>query len=219
MQTTRSKLPKQRVRLDCGKYLVRTVTADDASDRWADWMADPEASHMLNAPARRMKKDDLKSYIESFDQRARVLLGIFEKGSWKHLGIIRADLDYERSQCLVFLLIGEPEYRNRRVTTDIMSACARNTFETLGFKTMAATALAHNQPVIHLMLKSGWTLDKTLPRHVKSHSGDTMLDVCVFTLTRDAWLAWEKTRRSEQTAQDVPASASPGAQAGKANSA
>ena len=39
-------------------------------------MADPEASHMLNAPPRQMKRDDVVSYIKTFDQRSRLLLAL-----------------------------------------------------------------------------------------------------------------------------------------------
>jgi RimJ/RimL family protein N-acetyltransferase len=195
MQTVRSKIPKQRIRLDCGEYLVRTVTIDDASDRWGAWMTDPEASQMLNAPPRRMRHNDVVSYIKSFDQRSHILLGIFEKGTWKHLGIIRADIDYELSRCLISVLIGEPEYRNRGVATDISDACARNTFVTLGLDTMVAHALAHNRPVINLLLKEGWMLEETLPGRIKSHADGTMLDLCVFTLSKETWLAQQEAKR------------------------
>ncbi len=196
MQKSPAKIPKLRIRLDCGNYLVRTVTVEDASERWGSWMADPDASHMLNAPPRQMKKSDIASYIETFDQRSRVLLGIFEKESWKHLGIIRCDIDYERSRCLVNLLIGEPEYRNKGVTREITAATEHNTFVTLGLKTMVAMALSHNQPIINYLLTRGWILEQTVPRHVKSHADGTMLDVCFFTLSREAWLAREQSKQS-----------------------
>ena len=53
MPASQSKFPKRNVSLDCGLYLVRTLTVEDATERWASWMADPEASHMLNVPPRR----------------------------------------------------------------------------------------------------------------------------------------------------------------------
>ena len=50
MPTPQPKFPKRKVWLDCGKYILRTITVEDATDRWAKWMADPEAALMLNAP-------------------------------------------------------------------------------------------------------------------------------------------------------------------------
>jgi RimJ/RimL family protein N-acetyltransferase len=198
MPAIRSKIPNKAVSLDCGDYLVRTVTIEDASDRWARWMADPEASYMLNAPAQLMKKSDIVSYIKSFDQRSHLLLGIFEKASSKHLGFLRIDIDHELSRFLVSMLIGEPDYRNKGITNAITEPFRDYFFETLGLKIMLATALAHNRPVIHYLLKSGWTLDKTLTRHVKSHADEAMLDLCFFSITRDAWRAWKKANLPPQ---------------------
>src|SRR6266508_17202 len=104
MRSIRSEISKKAVRLDCGDYLVRTVTVEDASDRWGQWMADPEASYMLNAPPQVLKKSDIVSYIKLFDQRSHLLLGIFEKASGKHLGFLRIDIDHELSRFLVSML-------------------------------------------------------------------------------------------------------------------
>jgi RimJ/RimL family protein N-acetyltransferase len=186
-----AKIPKKTVRLDCGKYLVRTVTVDDASDRWGAWMADPEASQLLNARPRILNKSDIAAYIQSFDQHTHLLLGIFEKASGKQLGFLRVDIDPALGRFLVSMLIGEPDYRNKGVTNDITLPFRDYFFETLGLKTMLATALGHNQPIIHYLLKSGWNWDKTIERHVKSTTDDTMLDLCFFSLTRDAWRAWK----------------------------
>jgi RimJ/RimL family protein N-acetyltransferase len=198
MPTAPSDIPIKTVNLDCGDYLLRTLTVDDASDRWGEWMADPEASFMLNAPPQLLKKSDIVSYIKSFDQRSHLLLGIFEKASAKHVGFLRIDIDHKLSRFLVSMLIGEPDYRNKGIANDITVPFRDYFFETLGMKTILATALAHNHPIIHYFHKSGWTLDKTLTRHVKSHVDGTMLDLCFFSITRETWRAWKKANLQKQ---------------------
>lgn len=169
---------------------MRTATTADASERWAGWLADPQASHFLNAPPKAMKLADLVAYIKSFDQKNRLLLGIFEKASGKLIGFIRFDIDHALGRFLVSILIGEPDYRNKGVIYDITEPIRFYLFETLGLKTMLATALSHNRAIIHYMLKTGWTKDKTAKGHVRSRADGTMLDLCYFSLTRDAWRAW-----------------------------
>src|SRR5262245_27861468 len=112
MPAGQSRLPKRKVSLDCDKYIVRTITVEDASDRWGSWMADPEASYMLNAPAKALSKSDIVAYIKDFDQRSRILLGIFEKATGKHLGFLRVDIEQPSGRFLVSMMIGEAEYRN-----------------------------------------------------------------------------------------------------------
>jgi RimJ/RimL family protein N-acetyltransferase len=194
MATHGTKRPKKTVRIDCGAYYMRTVTADDASEHWGHWMADPEAVHMLNAPPQQLTKAQVADYIRSFDQRSHMLIGIFVTAGDKLLGFLRVDIDPDPAlgRFLVSMLIGEPEYRNKGVTNAITVPFRDYFFETLGLKVMLATALSHNQPIIHYLLKSGWHLDKTIPRHVKSHADGTMLDLCFFSITRDAWRDWKK---------------------------
>jgi RimJ/RimL family protein N-acetyltransferase len=186
------KFPKRKVRLDCGDYILRTITVEDATDRWAQWMEDPEASEMLNAPRKAMTRSDLVAYIKGFDQRTKILIGIFEKASGLLLGFLRNDVDFATGQFLVAMIIGEPEYRHSGVTNAVTIPFRDYFFETLGMKAMLATALAHNRPIIHYLYSTGWTLDRTIERHIKSNLDDRMFDLCFFSQTAEAWRAWEK---------------------------
>src|SRR5437764_15078675 len=99
-----AKYPKRKVNIECGDYILRTVTPDDATERWAHWMEDAEASEMLNAPRKAMTKADLVNYIKSFDQRTKILIGIFEKASGLLLGFLRNDVNFETHQFLVAMI-------------------------------------------------------------------------------------------------------------------
>ena len=189
-----SKFPKRKIWVDGEKYLLRTITVEDASDRWAGWMADPEASFMLNAAPVEMTKEDLVSYIKSFDERSRFLVGIFEKATAKHLGFLRVDVNHDTGQFLVSMLIGEAEYRNTGVTNAVTIPFRDYFFETMGLKVMLATALAHNRPIIHYLYSTGWTLERTIERHVKSNLDERMFDLCFFSQTREAWRAWKAAK-------------------------
>jgi RimJ/RimL family protein N-acetyltransferase len=184
--------PKRNVRIDSEKYLIRTIEPDDASDRWASWMSDPEAMHMLNLRARTWKKADVLDYIKTFDQRSSLLLGIFEKQRGMHIGIFTVDINQVRSRFLVNLLIGEPEYRNKHVTSSIALPFREYFFETLGLNMSMASVLARNAPMIHYLKKNGWKLDQTVKHSTKSNADGAMLDVCLFSLSRDAWRRWKK---------------------------
>src|SRR5689334_8844871 len=99
------------VQVDCGKYVLRTLTKDDASDRWAAWMSDPKNVRLLNSAPKAMTRDDIVAYIEKFDQISHLLIGIFEKQSGVHIGFFRLDIDHRLNRCLMFLMIGERKYR------------------------------------------------------------------------------------------------------------
>lgn len=199
-----SKFPKRKIWVDGEKYILRTITVDDASDRWAGWMADPEASFMLNAAPVKMTKRDLVTYIKSFDERSRFLIGIFEKATERHLGFLRVDVKHETGQFLVSMLIGEAGDRNVGVTNAITIPFRDYFFETMGLKVMLATALAHNRPIIHYLYSTGWTLDRTMERYVKSNLDDRMFDLCFFSQTREAWRAWKAAKLAGREAAAPP---------------
>jgi len=189
---------KRTVHLDCGKYLVRTATVDDASDRWGRWMADAEVSRMLNAPAKPLSKSEVAAYIGSFDQKTHLLLGIFQKEPEQTLGFLRIDIDEKLNRCLVSMMIGEAEHRHKGVTNAITPPFRDYFFETLGVRLMLATALSHNEPIIHYLLKTGFHLDKTIERHVKSRTADAMLGLCYFSQTADAWREWKESNLQQR---------------------
>jgi len=199
MADRHNKPPKKRVRIDAGDYLIRTITVDDASDRWAAWMADPEVANMLNAPVRSMTKDEIIAYIKTFDQRSDLLWGIFDKRSGSHIGFFTVKADYDRSQGIVNLLIGEAEHRNRGVLSTIRRHFAEYFFETLGLKTMMATALAHNQVIINTLIKGGWKVDKVLKQHATAYADGSKLDLWLMSLSRDKWRARNKPAANELT--------------------
>jgi RimJ/RimL family protein N-acetyltransferase len=194
MPASQPRYPKRKVDIDCGDYLLRTITAKDATDRWAHWMEDAEASEVLNAPRAAMTREDLVGYIRGFDQRTRILIGIFEKSSGLLLGFLRNDVDFETGQFLVSMIIGEPEYRHSGVTNAVTPPFRDYFFETLGMNVMLATALSHNKPIIHYLYATGWTLDRTIPRHIKSNIDDRVFDLCFFSQTKDGWRAWKKMK-------------------------
>jgi hypothetical protein len=87
-------------------------------------------------------------YIKTFDQQSSLLLGIFEKQSGTHIGIFTIDVNYVRSQFLVNLLIGEPEYRNKHVTSSITVPFREYFFETLGLNmAMASVRTCRHDPL------------------------------------------------------------------------
>jgi RimJ/RimL family protein N-acetyltransferase len=193
-----SNIPKKNVRIYSDKYLVRTIKLADASDRWAGWMSDPDVIYMLNLPARTWTKNDVIGYIHEFDQRSRLLLGIFIKQSWLHIGILAVDIRPASSQVRVNMLIGDPAYRNKGVTTEITVPFRDYFFETLDLNTMRANVLARNHVIRHYLGKTGWNLDQTVERHVKSTADGTMLDLCMYSLTRENWRAWKTAHLTKQ---------------------
>jgi [ribosomal protein S5]-alanine N-acetyltransferase len=187
-----TKAAKKQARLETARFVVRNARVEDASEQWGLWMADAEASQMLNAPPKALSKAEVEAYIAMFDQRTHLLLVILEKASENLLGCFRIDIDEKLGRFLVNMIVGEPGYRHKGIMNELTVPFRDYFFDTLGLKTMLGMVLSHNEPVLRYLEKTGLNLDKTIERHVKSRVSDAMLDMCYFSQTAEAWRAWKR---------------------------
>jgi RimJ/RimL family protein N-acetyltransferase len=176
----------------CGRYFLRTVKREDASDRWAGWLSDPWTVHVLNSAPRVFTKNDVADYIRGFDQRAHLLLGIFEMGTRLHVGFVRIDLDTS-GDALVNAVIGEAAHRNRGSTTDVFVALLDFLFDKLEVRRVRASVLLRNEGTLAYLLKLGWQRDETPGAAVRSVADGSPLETCTVSWTREGYQAYRQT--------------------------
>jgi RimJ/RimL family protein N-acetyltransferase len=192
------RLAKKVGKFYCGRFMVRALRIQDATDRMTAWLSDPEALEVLNVPARRLTNTDIANYIRSFDQRTHLLGGIFDRSNNLLVGILQLDIDYRVNRALVNLLIGEPAYRNLGVTTEIFIPALDYGFINYGIDIMAASVLVRHSMLVGYLMKTGWKMDPKAKGQIRSAVDGTMLDVQTFTLTRGDWNAWKQTDRAKR---------------------
>ena len=184
--------PKQDLWFRCGRYFLRTVKREDASDRWAGWLSDPWTVHVLNTAPRAFTKSDVMDYIKQFDQRSHLLLGIFEMGTRLHVGFVRIDLE-ATGDALVNAVIGEATHRNRGANTDVFVALLDFLFDKLEVKRVRASVLERNQLTLAYLLKLGWQKDDAPGAPVKSATDGAPLGTCTVSWTREGYKAYRLT--------------------------
>jgi RimJ/RimL family protein N-acetyltransferase len=182
------------VTFETERFLFRPLTEADVSERWAQWLNDPIAAQMLNARPRSMTLDELRAYVWGFDGRNRWLVGIFHRTTGQHIGIGTGELVEFGRKFIPSILIGEPEFRNMGMLTDILDSMGEHYFETLGFAAAVATVLAYNKVVIHFLESRGFKLVRTLPGHKKSARGGPAIDLLVYEFSRAEWRNYRRKR-------------------------
>jgi RimJ/RimL family protein N-acetyltransferase len=183
---------KKEVWFKCNRYFLRTIKREDASDRWAEWLADPWTIHVLNTSPVRIGKREIADYIKQFDQRSRLLLGIFEMGTRRHVGFVRIDLD-GAGVALVNAVIGEAAHRNRGATTDVFVALLDFLFDTVRVKQVRASVLLRNQVTLAYLLKLGWQRDDAPGLPVRSVSDGSTLETCMLSWTREGYHTFRRS--------------------------
>lgn len=168
-------------------YVVRTLAPQDASSRWAGWLNDPVAARMLNAKPRSFTLDELRAYIAGFDQTTRLLVGIFDRASGEHIGIMVGDIIDEGRRIVPSVLIGEAAYRHIGVISELGDALHGHFFDTLAFEAAVAYILPRNEAAIGLLQMRGWQLKQRLEGAKISATTGEKLDLLMYEITKATW--------------------------------
>jgi RimJ/RimL family protein N-acetyltransferase len=179
------------IRIDTPHLYLRSLTVADASPRWLAWFGQQDIREGLNVATPPTSHDEVVAYIQRYDQSTNILLGIFDRTNDLLLGLLAAQVDWRAGRYLANTFVGEAPYRHRGVMLEISQPFRDYFFDTLNLKVMTATALATNKPIINYLRKTGWTLNQTLKNHVRSNKDGTMVDLHLYSITREAWRAWK----------------------------
>jgi len=171
---------------------VRTLDRRDASERFAAWFEEKEVCEGLNLKPQRKTKADIEAYIAKFDQKSRILLGIFDRSNDLLIGLLTVQIDWALKRYLANTAVGEAAYRRRGVMLEVSRPFRAYFFDTLGLEVMTATVLATNKPIIGYLNKTGWTLNRVLKDQVRSNIDGSAVDLCLYSITREAWHNWMK---------------------------
>src|SRR5688500_17313492 len=108
------------------RFLLRPLTAQDVSERYLGWLRDADARKYIVAAGETRTLEDLRQYVRERENRDDVLfLGIFDRSTGLHIGNIKYEpVSSELGYAIMGVLIGEPAYRGKGVTTEVLRATA-----------------------------------------------------------------------------------------------
>ncbi|MCE9520897.1 MAG: GNAT family N-acetyltransferase [Alphaproteobacteria bacterium] len=175
--------------LSTERFVVRSLTPADASDRWCNWSADPDVMGPLNVPANRMTKDQLARYIAGHDNDRLYLLGVFTKAMNQHIGFFMIELGKLHATAGFNLVIGDKHFWGKGVVNEVRAALLDEFFERRGVEKAYGTPLARNFPAVFNYKAQGWKLEGVMRGQCKSVVDGTRLDQYHFGMLRDEWRA------------------------------
>ncbi len=182
------------VLLQTKRFALRSLTPNDASERWINWLKDPEVMGPLNAPIRAWATQQLKAHIASADNNQRYLVGIFDLAGQVQIGFFMIEVEPFHRRAVFNVVIGEKSWWGKGVINETRGALLDEFFNNRGIEKAAGMPLARNFPAVFNYKAQGWHHEGTLRGHCISTSGGPRLDQYQFGLTKDEWLQ----RRSER---------------------
>lgn len=145
------------------RFLLRSLSEQDATERYLRWLRERSAREFIAAATKTEKLTDLKEYIRERVGRADVIfLGIFDKTSGMHIGNIKYEpINLGLEYAVMGVLIGEPEYRYRGVTPEVLVATADWLKQHRHIKQILLGVDKENTAAIRAYEKVGFVIAKT----------------------------------------------------------
>jgi len=180
-----TQLQPRTIALETPHYVVRTLEPGDATETWRDWLVDPQTARNLNARPERLSAEAVQAYIAGFNRTTAHLLGIFQKGTGRLVGIRAVYVDPKRSEFLVNVLVGEKDARDKSARAESRQAVYRYFFEQMNLQTARCAVVATNKSVLDGLAKRGWVETRVETR--PNAAGDGTINLHNFRLPRDVW--------------------------------
>ena len=182
------------VEFDTTNYRLRPLSEADISSTWAGWLARPDIAALLNADSRQLSNHELADYLSRFDNRDRILLGIFHKPSATHIGLFTSTTSDSGKEVLWNALIPETSFRSIAGPMEIKQlrvAIGNYFFFDRGFEAAYASVVTHNKMMIAYLKSAGWELVRRSRKPSRASQSSRPVELLLFRLTVERFLERE----------------------------
>ncbi len=186
--------PGKILRVETERFVLRSLTPDDATPTYIGWWNDPEVQSGLNFPARGWGKQEAVRHISQFNNKTSFHLGIFCKKTDRMIGFFAMFVQPINKVAKTNIVIGEKDYWGKRVVQEVRGRMLTFLFETLEMEKVKGEIMGRNYASIFNSKELGFTCEGILRSEVPCFSGGRT-DVFVFGLLRDEWREKQKTAK------------------------
>ena len=177
--------PGQPVRLDTARTIIRSMTADDVTERYVSWFADPKVMQHITMDMN-LSRAELLEFVASFDNVERFHFGVFLKESGLHIGWLKILCDPANKRGIMTTVIGDPEYWGRGFGFEMRTAIIDFMFDALGLHKAVSKVYSDTLRAHGLNTKLGFRREGILLEHEVGRGGEWR-DVYVYGLLADEW--------------------------------
>jgi [ribosomal protein S5]-alanine N-acetyltransferase len=144
--------------IDGERIRLREVRLTDVTERYVQWMNDPEVNQYLETRFEAHSAADIAAYVKAMTQAANVVfLAIIRKADALHLGNLRiGEIDRRHATASIALVLGEKSVWGQGFGCEAIALAARYAFDVLGLRKLNARCYANNLGSLAAFRKAGW---------------------------------------------------------------
>jgi RimJ/RimL family protein N-acetyltransferase len=177
------------LRVRTSNFELRSLTPDAVTDEYVSWWNDPVIQAHLGARPRGWTLEDARRHVQKFDNRWSFHLGIFIQGGDRLIGFTTILANPRTRVSVSNRVVGDKSYWRKGVSKELSAWGIPFAFEKLGMQKIKAEVRGPNQSSIALCEYLGFQREGLLRREFPAGKSGERLDVHVFGLLHEDWLA------------------------------
>ena len=190
--------PGQPLRLETERFLLRSLTPEDATITYVSWWNDAEVQAGLNSRPRRWDKQRAMQHIAQFNNETSFHLGIFFKDTGRMIGFFAAFPNPNTRVAKTNIVIGEKDCWGKHVVQEVRPPLLAFLFEVMGMEKVKGEIRGRNYPSIFNYKAQGFTCEGILRKELVHYSGEGRTDVFIFGLLREEWEAQRSAAANDE---------------------
>ena len=163
----------QKAQLTGERVVLRRLEVSDVTDRYVEWMNDPEVTQFLESRFVTQTRDSVSDFVASALATPDLeFFAIVDRATQTHVGNIKlGPIDRNHMTADVGLMIGERVFWGKGYGTQAISLITQYAFDELGLCKVTAGAYSNNLGSIRAFEKAGWQVEGTRPNAFRSGEG------------------------------------------------
>jgi len=110
-------------KLETSRFVLKSlIPRKDSFENYLSWMKNKEANPYIQGVNEDLTEQDLVNYVsEKNDSVTALLLGIFVKSEYTHIGNVKLEPIISRKSAVIGILIGEENWRGKGVGFEVIT--------------------------------------------------------------------------------------------------
>jgi len=174
-----------KIKLSGKNYYLQTLTKEDVSEEYVNWLNDPEITEFLEIKYQTWSKEDTENYVHNAEKSSnQYLFGIYKEN--QHIGNINIhNINKHTGTYNYGVLIGNKDYWGKGATQEACALMFDFAFKKLQLRKFFGGTYS-NQIASRIVLKSlGCKEEGRFTEH-SFHKGK-LIDQIIYSMTAEQW--------------------------------
>lgn len=128
------------------------------TEEYVSWLRDKEIAEVIISANPNVTIENVQDYCQKMmESNDNYFFAIVMNANDKHIGNLRlGPIDYDQRICRYGMMIGNKDYHNKGIGSEVVKLALDFCFQTLGMHKVFLDVLEHNKPAIKIYEKNGF---------------------------------------------------------------